>query len=171
MARPSKLSDTQWDKIGKRFLSGESASALAREFKISEAAIRKRFSAKHALIKDVANQLASAERALEALPISAKLEARTLADRLKGISEHLAGAAEYGAITAHRLSLLANNEVQKIDESSPLDSMDALKGVAALTDLANKSSQIGLNLLAANKELKESEKGETLRIVGGLPDD
>lgn len=151
MARPSKLTEKQWDVVGKRFLSGESASALGREYGVSEAAIRKRFSAKHAQIKTVANQLATAEKALESLPISARLEARTLADRLKGISEHLAGAAELGAMTAHRLSVIANTEAQKVDETNPMDSISQLKSVAALTDMANKASTIGLNLLAASK--------------------
>lgn len=35
MGRPSKLTDAQWETIGKRLLAGESTSALAREFGVS----------------------------------------------------------------------------------------------------------------------------------------
>ena len=78
----------------------------------------------------------------------------SLADKLRSISSHLASAAEYGAATAHRLNALANSEVAKVDDADVLspESMEAMKGVAALTRLANDSSSIALNLLAANKD-------------------
>ncbi len=90
---------------------------------------------------------------------------------------HLAGAAKFGAATAHRLSGIAHNKVQEIDDAAPLDakSLDALKGVAVLTKLANESSQIGVNLLAANKEMikeanqaKGQNPAEFLREVAAL---
>ena len=67
---------------------------------------------------------------------------------------HLAGAAKYGSATAHRLSGIANAQVDRIDDANPMNeaSIETLKGVSALTRLANDSSQIGLNLLNANKD-------------------
>ncbi len=154
MGRPSILTEKQWAAISKRLLDGEAGRVLAREFGVSEAAIRKRFGAQNKEIKDVANQLVAAESAFKALPIGAQISARTLADRLISISDHLCGAAEYGAMTAHRLSGIAQSKALEIDDAAPLteDSLESLKGIAVLTRMANASSEIGVNLLRANKE-------------------
>ena len=151
MGRKSKLTDAQWEQIRLRMLEGESGRALAEEFSVSETAIRKKLSSRVSEIKVVANQIASAQTALSKLPISSQISAQTLAHRLLSISNHLASAADYGAATAHRLSALAHSEVEKIDDASPLTSGDSLRGIAALTSLANESGKIALNLLAANK--------------------
>lgn len=168
MGRPSKLTEKQWQEIDARLLKGEPGRSLAREYDVSEAAIRKRFGA-HKQIKAVANQLVAAEMALEALPLGARVSARTLADDLKEISSHLAGAARYGAATAHRLSGIAHAQVALIDDADPLgvDSIETLKGISALTKLANDSSVIPINLLNANKDSVKiinnvTEQGSTL---------
>ena len=168
MGRPSKLTEKQWQEIDARLLKGEPGRSLAREYDVSEAAIRKRFGA-HKQIKAVANQLVAAEMALEALPLGAQVSARTLADDLKEISSHLAGAARYGAATAHRLSGIAHSQVALIDDADPLGeaSIETLKGISALTKLANDSSVIPINLLNANKDSVKiinnvTEQGSTL---------
>lgn len=168
MGRPSKLTEKQWQEIDARLLKGEPGRSLAREYDVSEAAIRKRFGA-HKQIKAVANQLVAAEMALEALPLGAQVSARTLADDLKEISSHLAGAARYGAATAHRLSGIAHAQVALIDDADPLGeaSIETLKGISALTKLANDSSVIPINLLNANKDSVKiinnvTEQGSTL---------
>ena len=155
MGRKSKLTETQWEEIGRRLLSGEGVRALAAQFGISPGQISKRYpnnasKAVHA----VAEKLADAQTALAALPVPQQAQAMSLADELRSISGHLAKAANYGAATAHRLSALANAEVSKVDDADVLssESMEAMKGVAALTKLANDSSSIALNLLAANKD-------------------
>jgi ABC-type transporter Mla subunit MlaD len=140
--------------IGKRLLAGESVSSLAREFDVSKSTISGRFSERNQNVKDAANQIVAAEHALSKLNVSEQIAARSLADDLKAISEHLAGAARFGAATAHRLSGIAHNKVAEIDDAAPLDdeSLSALKGIAVLTKMANESSEIGVNLLRANKE-------------------
>lgn len=181
MGRKSKLSEKQWEQIGKRLLAGESGRALAKEFGVSEATIRARFSTQVAEIKTVANQIVATEQALKALPISSQIAAHNLADELIAISTHLAGAGKYGAATAHRLSGIAHAKVQEIDDAAPLDekSMESLKGVAVLTRMANESSQIGMNLLQANKdsikEMNQKMKPPPSRVVvevvdASLPD-
>ena len=175
MARPSKLTDKQWTDIEKRVLDGESIRSLAGQYKISDMAIRKRISSHTKPIKAIANQLATAELALEKLPISSQCKVRSLADTLKGISYHLGSAAEYGAMTSHRLSMIANAQVDKIDESDPLGNIDAIKEIAVITDLSNKSASTALNLLSANKEQTrmlneiEPEKTKTLSEFYGAP--
>lgn len=169
MGRKSSLTEKQWEAIEKRALNGDPVRALAREFEISEAAIRKRIGARTKTIKDVANQLVVAERAFESLPLGAQISARTLADRLKAISNHLAGAAEYGSSTAHRLAALANAQMDRIDESKPFDkdSVEAIKGIAVLTETANRAAEIPLNLLKANKEtIADLSKNEAMQQAG-----
>lgn len=156
MGRPSNLSDAKWAELEKRLLAGEKAADLAKVYKVSRSAISKRFSKPIEAVKTVANQLVSAEEALARLPISQQINALNLAASLRSISTHLASAANLGAATAHRLSALANSEVQKIDDAEPLKSIENLKGVAALTKMANDSATIGMNLLAANKETVKS---------------
>jgi hypothetical protein len=155
MGRKSKLTERQWEAIGKRLLEGEKASALAREFKVSPATISERFSKSIGNVKTVAHQIVATEEALRALPVSEQVSAISLASELRAISMHLAGAAKFGAATAHRLSGIAHGKVQEIDDAAPLDgeNIESLKGVAVLTEMANKASVIGLNLLSANKEM------------------
>lgn len=153
MGRKSKLTEQQWHEIERRMLEGEPIRALAREFKVSESTIRERKSAQVADIKKAAETIVAGEQALAKLPISAQITAQNLASKLRSISSHIANAADYSAATAHRLSALANQEVQKIDDANPLASTDKLKGVAVLTNLANSASTIGINLLSANKEM------------------
>ena len=100
----------------------------------------------------MAEKLAEAQAALAALPVAHQHDAVALAEKLRRISASLASAAELGAATAHRLQALANTEVAKIDDAQPFTSMESLKGVKVLTDLANGAAAISLNLLAANKE-------------------
>lgn len=154
MGRKSKLTDAQWAEIKKRLLAGESRNSLSREFGVSGPAITQRLSKKIVSVKDVANQIVSADLALRNLPREDQLEALSLADDLRAISTHLASAGKFGAATAHRLSGIAHSKVQEIDDAAPLtdESLNALKSISALTRLANDASQIPLNLLAANKE-------------------
>jgi DNA-binding Lrp family transcriptional regulator len=152
MGRPSKLSESQLVEAQRRHIEGESFRAIAKSMGVSESALRERISAQTAQIKTVANQIVNTERAIQALPISAQITAHNLASKLRAISDNLASAAHYGAQTAHRLNALANSEVQKVDDAQPLASVENLKGVAALTKLANDSAVIALNLIAANKD-------------------
>lgn len=177
MGRKSKLTEQQWQEIGQRLLANERPSDLAREFGVSPAVLSRRFAKKTATVKDVANQLVSADRALKALPIAQQIEAVTLADELKAISMHLAKAARLGSATAHRLAGIAHGKVQEIDDAAPLaESMESLRNVAVLTKMANEASTIGVNLLAANKDmLKKADEGADKagllrQLAAGLPD-
>lgn len=152
MARPSKLSPEQWALLEQRFQSGESARSLGREFGVDEAAIRRKFCRETPKVRDAAERLADGQRAVAALPAALQPVAIDLAAKLRNISTSLASAAELGAATAHRLHALANSEVAKVDDAQPMASLDSLRNVGVLTKLANDSSQLGVALLAANKE-------------------
>lgn len=103
-------------------------------------------------MQKVAETVAAAQTALEALPIQQQHMALSLADKLRSISDNLASAAEYGAKTAHRLQALANSQVSKVDDADPMQSVGQLRDVGVLTKLANDSAAIALNLVAANKD-------------------
>lgn len=152
MPRPSKLTLEQWAEIERRCAEGEITRALAREFGVDEAAIRRRVNPHTPQIKKVAEKVVEARAALAELPVSQQYIALNLADKLRSISVSLASAAELGAKTAHRLHALANGEVSKVDDADPLASIDALRNVGVLTKLGNESAHVALNLLSANKE-------------------
>lgn len=174
MGRRSKLTEAQWAEVERKMLEGIPVRQLARDYGVSEAAIRGRKSAQVDQIKSVANQIVATERAVMELPISAQIAAHGLAAKLRAISDSLASAALAGAQTAHRLNALANSEVQKVDDAEPLASVENLKGVAALTKLANDSAVIALNLLSANKEtvkeLNQQEKPIPQRVLVTVED-
>ena len=89
-------------------------------------------------------------------------QAISLAEKLRNISNSLAHAAENGAATAHRLSAIANLQVQKIDEEEPMNSQEQLQAISALTKIANDAASLGLGLVNANKgAAPESEKPKT----------
>lgn len=155
MGRKSNLTTEQWAGIGKRLLEGETASALAREFGISEATIRSHFERKGQktqTIQAVAGKLYEAEIALKTLPMEGQVAAMTLVKRLRNISESLAHAADNSAATAVRFSALANSEAQKVDDANPIGSEKSIKASMVLTKAANEAAHIPLNLLAANRE-------------------
>lgn len=169
MGRPSKLTDKQWEAIEKRLLAGEKASVLGREFKVSPATISERFSKKLEKVKTVANQIVETDKALKSLTVSEQISAITLADELRCISENLASAAGYGALTARRLAGMAHTQSAKIDEVEPLKSAETLQGIAILTKMANSSSEIGINLLRANKEtVDDMNKRGATKAPSGL---
>jgi hypothetical protein len=178
MARPSKLSPEQWQEIERRLASGERAADLAREFGISNTQISLRVSKVSKKVTETAHKLAEAQTALAELPVAQQYAAVGLAEKLRAISVSLANAAELGAKTAHRLHALANGEVAKVDDADPLKSMEALKGVSVLTKLANDSSQIAVNLLAANRDTvkqvnapAETEAPKGVLVVPGVMDE
>jgi hypothetical protein len=166
MGRPSKLTDAQWEVLKGRLLAGEKAADLAREFRVSKSAISSRVSKRIETVKEVANKIIDTETAIRELSIADQISAVTLADQLRSVSGHLANAANYGAATAHRLAGIAHKQSAKVDEVNPEQSLKTLTSISALNKMANEASQIGLNLLAANKDmLKPGKPGDD-----GAPD-
>ena len=90
---------------------------------------------------------------LKDLPMARQFTAKDLERKLLNISHHLTSAAEQGAATAHRASILANEAMEAVGlpGDTELD-LSHLAQVAMLTQTANESAQIGLKLLGANKD-------------------
>lgn len=191
MGRRSKLTDKQWLDVERRALvEGESVSALAREYRIDEAAIRRRINPKKSASKSLMElakekvmadkQVRNISARISELPMSRQQIVSDLVHKLSSISNHLASAAEYGAMDAHRLSGIAHGLVERIDDVDPTssESLETLKGIAVLTKMACASSEIGLNLLAANRDaIKSMNAGDNAsradllkEIATALPD-
>jgi len=145
--------------------AGEATRALAREFRVGEATLRRIFSAQAPIIQDVAQRLATAEADLLRLPVTAQQSARTLADQLRQASTSLAAAAVNGAQINERLTGLAVKRLREIDEQSE---PEALKPIAALVATGNEAGRTALALVGANKtavQQEESEAPERIEIV------
>lgn len=105
--RPSVLTEPLKVEITKLITEGVPIREVARKYKIGEATLRRNFSAQIPLVKDVAQRLATVERDLAHLPISAQRVARTLADQMKDIQDSYASVAVKGAQTADKIADLA----------------------------------------------------------------
>lgn len=154
MGRPSKLTPEQWEQIHRRLIKGEKPADLSREFGISKTRISERFAGRFETVKAVANQMLAAETAFQALPITEQIETVSVLNDLRAMSKHLGAAGKFSAATSHRIAAIANAQAERIDDADPTtgDSMNALRTIAALTDLANKAAVIPSAILAANKD-------------------
>ena len=165
-------------------VEGESINSLAKEFGVVESVIRRKIKPNKAEQEKFGKSLsvlafekveadkkskAIAEHIAE-LPMVRQTTFNDLTEQLRSISSHLAGAANFGAATSHRLAGIAHAKVQEIDDAAPLSpaSIEALKGVAALTRLANDAASTGLNLLAANKDQAKAQAPEVPTGLGFL---
>lgn len=172
MGRKSALTPEQWAEVERRHLiDGESINSLAKEFGVNEGTIRKKINPNRSEqeksgkpLQVLAAEKVEAEKIvrgisehISALPMARQATFNSLVTKLANISEHLGSAAEYGAATAHRLAGIAHMKAAEIDDAAPLtdDSVAALKGIAVLTRMANEASEIGVNLLKANKDMVE----------------
>lgn len=167
----ARLRPKQWDAIEKRLLAGESNRSVAKDFDVSETAIRKHFGGEVRKIQSVAEQIVEVDKVFKSLTIGSQVRARTLADEMIAISTHLAGAAKFGSITSHRISGMAHDQLDKINEADIEGSAQVLQNIARLIALSNESAKTGLALLAANKDLikssseNEDKKVHTINIV------
>lgn len=183
MGRPSKLTDKLWLEIERRHVvDGESINSLAAEFGINESSIRRKIKPNSAELPKGENPLkllaqekvrADAENRRIAeqiadLPYAKQAIVSDLARKLTNISEHLGSAAEYSAASAHRLSMLANQELEKVDTVHPMKSAEHLTSAATLQKLANGSAEIPINLLRANKDAVESLNKPVRDVPAGL---
>lgn len=173
MPKKSPLSEKQWKEIERRYLENENVRALAREFKVSDTAIHKRFSLQTKQVKTVANQLLSAERAFNDLPPSLQIQTKNWLDDLRAMSIHVAGAVKYNAASAHRIAGIHNAIAEQIDDADPLagKSGRALEAMERLADLSNDLLKAPIDLIKANKEVMAENTADEnkLRIVGGMP--
>lgn len=159
MARPSKLTPEQWQAVEGRFAAGETASALARDFGVDEAAIRRKFRRDTPKVREVAEKLAAAQTALAELPKHQQPVAIGLADQLQAISASALQAARHGADTSAQFAAVANRQAHRFvkamddagEEADPMEHQEKLQAISALTKISNDAMVPALALIKANQ--------------------
>jgi transposase-like protein len=176
MGRKSSLTPEQWVEVERKHLvDGVPINALAAEYGVNESSIRRKIKPKnpgapggkhplHALAEEKARVDAESKRItakIAELPIANQMIVSDLARKLANISEHIGSAAEISAASSHRLSILANQQLDLVDDVNPLSTALQLKTFEALQKMANGASEIPMNLLRANKDMIESMNRDT----------
>lgn len=175
MGRKSSLTPEQWIEVERRhLLDGHSFNKLATDFGVNESSIRRRLKggkdapAGKNKLQELAEEKvrtdAQSKRVSEQiaqLPFAGQAIVSDLARKLANISYHLGSAAEFSAASAHRLSMLANQQMERVDDVDPMKSALSLQTHATLQKLANSAMEGPMNLLRANKEVIEKmNKGD-----------
>jgi DNA primase catalytic subunit len=179
MGRKSSLTAEQWLEIERRHVvDGESINALATEFGVNESSVRRKIKPNKAESPKPVNSLAviakekvradaESKRIAEqiaGLPYAKQQIVSDLARKLTNISDHVASAAENSAASAHRLAMMANQQLEKVDEVNPMKSVEHLQAVALLQKMSNAAAETPLNLLRANKEtIEDLNKAEVAK--------
>jgi len=107
------------------------------------------------------------ENKIKSLPIHTQCVIFDYAAILRSISNNLAGAADNGARMANTLSLIAVNQVKKINHDDPMESQETLQAISALTKMSNEAAATGLALIKATKDVEPpSDPAQQLRVIG-----
>ncbi len=152
MGRKSALSDAQWEDVDRRLLEGDAARAIARELGVSEAIIRARKKTRVEKIKDAANQVVAADRAVKALDLPSQRIALTFAQKLQAMSDSLAEAAMLGVGNAVHLQRLGQAQLSKVTAANLGQSGAELAAADKLADMANTQAEIAVRVVSAQKD-------------------
>jgi hypothetical protein len=168
MGRPSKLTKEQWLQAEHRHVvDGVTIDALSIEFGVSPTALRRKLrptpaerakgipTLRHLAARKAAaaDALAVVDNEIAELPETRQIIVNDLASRMKAISVHLSCAAETSAATAHKLTMLANAQANRIDPTKPINdkAREIVSSINAITKTANEAGAMGLNLIAAHR--------------------
>ena len=172
MGRKSTLTPAQIEEIIRRHLNGESIRDLAKEFGISYSALRERISAQTKKIKDVANQIVDAKRAVMTLPLSAQITAQSRAEKIILMQDLETDIAINGQKVAKRVGDIV---VKRMEGQSD----DGVMNDEALSQLAKAGTIINIHRSPANDFMeierknmlgKDDKEDMVITIEGGLPD-
>lgn len=167
MGRKAALTEKQWKDIEERFYKGESASSLAREYGISEGAIRKRFGAKREKAKELANQIVAFKEVEEQYELGTKILARTYADKIIAMRELSADVAINGLKVAKRYGdiLVKRIDTNKDDDLMNDEAISQAAKVGTVINIHNKPANDAMAI--ASRQQSEPESTE-ITITGGM---
>jgi hypothetical protein len=157
----SKLTDKQWQEIIKRKLDGEANTVLAREYGVTEGAIRNKATTICNKIKDTASQIVAVEAALSSFPDATRLITIDYASELRVMSNNMLSAGVSSSGTSAKLARVAQAMATKIQyhETMTPEEMEEqlllLKSVIALQTTANTANTIPMGLLSLNRPAAE----------------
>jgi hypothetical protein len=140
-----KLADKQWQEVDRRPPSGEPPSAIAKDVGLTPTFIRQRKLSPTDNIKDVANQIVAAERALTELPIASQITAQNLAADAKAYGVSKAAIQKRISGRIETAKTIAN---QTVAADTALRQLSISDQLAALT-LAEESRAMADNMFAA----------------------
>lgn len=171
MGRKSALTAKQWKEIEQRFYAGESASALAREFGITEAAIRKRFGARKIGAKALSIKIVEFENTMKETDLGTKILARTYADKILAMQDLSSDVGINGLTLAKRLGDALNKQVELKKDIELMDE-GAMRQLMTAGMTINTHSKIGMDMMVANskqpKELAPPDNNALLREISAL---
>ena len=149
--------ERQLAEMHRRYAAGESARTLAREFHCGAATVSRHCSTKAERIKNVANKVVEADRALETLlPVERGLALR-LADDLKATSANLARGARATSETFADLAEMARDRKKSAKREDGTIDPVVMSDVSALTVVANRAALPALRLVTSSQEPPEGE--------------
>jgi hypothetical protein len=141
-------------------VDGVTIDALSEEFGVSPTALRRKLRPTPAerakgipTLRALALEKAVIDGKIAELPETRQIIVNDMAARMKAISVHLSCAAETSAATAHKLTMLANAQANRIDPTKPINdkAREIVSSINAITKTANEAGAMGLNLIAAHR--------------------
>ena len=149
VGRPSKLTDAQWQDVLRRRLRRESYRSLARDYGVTEAAIRLKISQSEKEIKRTAKQVVAVSEQIDAMPPAAQVEVFNIAQCMQEGKQLLISAGMRGARVADRLNAVAVKQMEKVDINNPGNHGDEITMAIGCTKGADLSGQMMMKLLVA----------------------
>lgn len=146
----SKITPRQWINIERAVLrDGEPMRQVAERYKVDEAAIRRRLAkVRTEQVEEVAIKIAETEKALKSLPPVQRIRARSLAEMLTEMSHTMSEVAEMDMRNALKLTQMKADRLAEIEPGNA----DQLREVVLLSEAANKSAKLGVDLMTIGKQ-------------------
>ncbi len=158
-----KLDQKSWDAIEVAYFKGQSANSLAKEYGVSEAAIRKRLKGKKAdKVEDAVVKVVEARKAVEALPAILRPHVDSLAEARLEITELQIKSSTIQSQNNLALVNMVKEMLATIDPADP--DKDILRFVHGLIETANKAAWQPLELLKASKGMETAEQGAQMTL-------
>lgn len=167
MGRKSALTPEQWANVEHRHIvGGESLNALAKEFGVNESSLRRKIAGKakesgpvREQLHDIAARKVQADKAsreieseIASLPVVRQMIVHDIVSDLTAIMNHMASAGRIKSAHVHRMSILADASLEKVDGDDPEGSAQHLKNYALFDKLGNDASHIPLTMMKIGQE-------------------
>lgn len=165
MGRPSKLSPKQWAELFRKEELGIPQKDLAREYKISTAAVSKAVVGFRKSVTPAVDAVIEAELRMASLTPGERLAAENIIDVRRTIMNGMAEAAVYGAKTAAHLQKIAHRRISTVQGLGPKGELTADEVRAAgegrsLLQVANEAAMVPLRLIEADLKREEPPIGD-----------
>lgn len=149
MARPGKLTDSQWTELERRRLKGEKITDLAKAFGVSKSTVSERVSKHSPKIETLADSMFEDELQFRAMSVSEQRLVSVRIEDKRAMHEVKSDTALLSARGENKLHRMVQKQLDIMDEDNP--NLENLTKVAALTKTANDLGTASDRHLAQNK--------------------